>query len=37
MWKTDREAQWACFRNVEISRNLNLDGHGQNSVTPEQV
>ena len=37
MWQADREMQRACFRNVEISRSFNWDGHGRNSVTPEQV
>ena len=37
MWKETRTRQMAQFQNLEIGEEHHLDGHGVNTVTPEQV
>ena len=37
MWKETRQRQLAQFQNIAIDNDHQLDGHGTNAVTPEQV
>ena len=37
MWKETRQRQMGQFENIAIAPERGLDGHGANSVTPEQV
>ena len=37
MWKVTRQRQMAQFTHMDAGREHGIDGHGQHSVTPEQV
>ena len=37
MWRETRQRQMAQFQNIAIGNEHQLEGHGVNSVTPEQV
>ena len=37
MWKVTRQRQMAQFSHMDAGREHGIEGHGQYSVTPEQV